>query len=138
MFDLTTKKSTLSLLSLKKKLEEYVANCEEPNFFDFVNSLGMLWSEWLELSKNVNNTGVRLMLRYKEHLEAQMEKLLVYQNKKGYYNYKHLEFVLVKSNPEKYEKKKIETKPIKSKLGNFEFGKDLANVSELKLLGNKD
>lgn len=135
MFEIKNVKSKISFNVLKQKLEEYVASCDNPSFFEFLNSLGILWSEWLELSKNVGSPSVRLLLRYKEYLESQMEKLLVYQNKNNYYNYKELEFVLAKSNPTKYGAvAKKEEKVIKNKIANFEFGSDLQNVSEVKLL----
>lgn len=134
MFEIKNIKTKISFNALKQKLEDYVANCDSPSFFEFLNQLGILWEEWIELARNVSNPSVRLLLRYKEHLESQMEKLLVYQNKNNYYNYKQLEFVLVKSNPAKYGAKKEDNKVVKNKIASFEFGRDLSNVSELKLL----
>lgn len=139
MFEIKNVKSKISFNVLKQRLEEYVAACDNPSFYEFLNSLGILWGEWLELSKNVGSPSVRLLLRYKEYLESQMEKVLVYQNKNNYYNYKELEFVLAKSNPMKYGVvAKKEEKIVKNKIANFEFGSDLQNLSEVKLLENRN
>lgn len=60
---------------------------------------------------------------------------MVYQDKMKYFNYKQLEFVLAKSNPTKYANQtKASGEVNANKVGVFEFGKELTNKSELKLL----
>lgn len=54
------------------------------------------------MANNPNNAHVRTMELFKQHLEEQMEKRLIYQEKAGYYNYGALQFAMKKLNATRY------------------------------------
>lgn len=76
---------------------------------------------------------VRLLLLYKEHLEVQIEKEMVYQTQGKFYNHNAAQFVLKKLNPMKYGDKVMSVN-VDAKASGFKLQGELKNTSELNLI----
>lgn len=124
----------LSYSHVEKKLIEYKENTSSPMFSEFVNLLGMSWSEWCAfVSENPSSDVVKLMVLYKEHLECQIEKELVYQKQGKFYNHSSAQFVLKKLNPMKYGDK-VMSMSVDAKASGFKLQAPIENVSDLNLI----
>lgn len=74
-----------------------------------------------------------MLLLYKEHLEVQIEKEMVYQRQGKFYNHNAAQFVLKKLNPLKYGDK-VMSMSVDAKASGFKLQGELKNTSELNLL----
>lgn len=117
-----------------EKLLEYQQETDTPMFSELINKLGMTWSDWcaLVVDKPDDRT-VKTLLLYKEHLEVQIEKEMVYQSKGKFYNHGAAQFVLKKLNPMKYGDKVV-SMTMDAKASGFKLAGELKNTSELNLL----
>lgn len=124
----------LNYNNVEKKLIEYKENTNSPMFSEFINLLGLSWSDWCALaSENSNSDVVRLLVLYKEHLECQIEKELVYQKQGKFYNHSSAQFVLKKLNPLKYGDK-VMSMSVDAKASGFKLQSPIENVSDLNLI----
>lgn len=88
---------------VKEIIENYQNEESMPTFTGLLNKLGITYREWNNLvANNPDNVHVRTMELFKQHLEEQMEKRLIYQEKAGYYNYGALQFAMKKLNAARY------------------------------------
>lgn len=122
----------LSLQQTNKKIQEYVEKCEgTPTYIGLLNYLGITREEANELQYNpsVEQKKVwRSLQMFKQALEEQMEKAILYQNVENKnYNYNALMFYMKKHNPSQYGDKVIEIKQTKSKTN--ELLQELSNES---------
>lgn len=98
---------------VKEIIEIYQNEEPMPTFTGLLNKLGMTYREWNKMVATCpDNVHVRTMELFKQHLEEQMEKRLIYQEKAGYYNYGALQFAMKKLNAARYgDKITTEIKP---------------------------
>lgn len=117
-----------------EKLKQYQENNTTQMFSEFVNLLGLTWSEWCDVvMNNPEDKTVKLLLLYKEHLEVQIEKEMVYQKQGKFYNHNAAQFVLKKMNPLKYGDK-VMSMSVDAKASGFKLQGELKNTSELNLV----
>lgn len=106
-----------SYLTIKKTIEEYQQQEQFPTFTGLLNKLGINWYQWSYAKPNwQTNKAVNLLLQYQQHLEAHIEKRIMY-DKPNTYNFNSMQFILKKYNPEKYGDKTISS----SKQNTFEM-----------------
>lgn len=117
-----------------QKLLEYQQETNAPMFSEFINKIGLTWNEWCALLMDQPDSKVvRLLLLYKEHLEVQIEKEMVYQTQGKFYNHNAAQFVLKKLNPMKYGDKVMSVN-VDAKASGFKLQGELKNTSELNLI----
>ena len=126
----------LSKINKVKEIIEIYQNEESmPTFTGLLNKLNITWREYNNLVTNApDNVHVRTMELFKQHLEEQMEKRLIYQEKAGYYNYGALQFAMKKLNAARYGDKivtEIKDQPKKQNSLVFENESGL-DITEVK------
>lgn len=122
----------LSLQQTNKKIQDYIQTCQStPTYIGLLNYLGITREEANELQYNPSQEQKKIwrsLQMFKQALEEQMEKALLYQNVENKnYNYNALMFYMKKHNPNQYGDKVIEIKQTKSKTN--ELLQELSNES---------
>lgn len=123
----------LTIKSLQNAIQEYQSTTKLPTFTGLLNRIGLPYSQWTKMKGNGTKEAYLLEM-YLQHLEEQMEKRLIYQEEKGYYNYNALMFVLKNLNKDRYQEQKQET--IKAN-PTLDFFKDMKNVSGISVVNAK-
>lgn len=104
-------KVALKLDYVSSKIAEFQKLEQRPTYTGLLTFLGVTPRDISEMSKSTDRnvlSAMRLLELYKQHLESEMEKKLIYQEDlPKFYNHKSLEFVLKKSNPAKYGDKVV-------------------------------
>lgn len=92
-------------------IEEYQKSEDQPTYIGLLTRLGVTPREVEQMRKSTNRNvlnAVRMLDLYKQHLEAEMEKRLIYQKDlPKFYNHSSLQFALKKSNPLRYGDKVV-------------------------------
>lgn len=126
----------LSKINKVKEIIEIYQNEESmPTFTGLLNKLNITWREYNNLvSTAPDNVHVRTMELFKQHLEEQMEKRLIYQEKAGYYNYGALQFAMKKLNAARYGDTIVtEVKPAVKKQNSLVFENESGlDITEVK------
>lgn len=126
----------LSKINKVKEIIEIYQNEESmPTFTGLLNKLNITWREYNNLvSSAPDNVHVRTMELFKQHLEEQMEKRLIYQEKAGYYNYGALQFAMKKLNAARYgDTITTEVKPVPKKQNSLVFENESGlDITEVK------
>lgn len=128
----------LSKINKVKEIIEIYQNEESmPTFTGLLNKLNITWREYNNLVANApDNVHVRTMELFKQHLEEQMEKRLIYQEKAGYYNYGALQFAMKKLNAARYGDSittEIKPAPIPKKQNSLVFENESGlDITEVK------
>lgn len=120
---------------VKEIIENYQNEESMPTFTGLLNKLGITYREYNNLvANNPDNVHVRTMELFKQHLEEQMEKRLIYQEKAGYYNYGALQFAMKKLNAARYgDTITTEVKPIPKKQNSLVFENESGlDITEVK------
>lgn len=117
-----------------QKLLEYQQETDTPMFSEFLNKIGVTWADWcFMMREQPDSKVVKLLVLYKEHLEIQIEKEMVYQRQGRFYNHGAAQFVLKKLNPMKYGDKVMSVN-VDAKASGFKLQGELKNTSELNLI----
>lgn len=80
-----------------------------------------------------DDKAVKMLLLYKEFLETQIEKEMIYQKQGKFYNHGAAQFVLKKLNPMKYGDKVV-SMSVDAKASGYKMLGELKNTSELNLI----
>lgn len=87
-------------------IEQYQSTEEQPTYIGLLTKLGLTPRDVEQMRKSTDRkvqSAVRMLELYKQHLEAEMEKRLIYQKDlPKFYNHSSLQFALKKSNPLRY------------------------------------
>lgn len=120
---------------VKEIIENYQNEESMPTFTGLLNKMNITWREYNNLvTNNPDNVHVRTMELFKQHLEEQMEKRLIYQEKAGYYNYGALQFAMKKLNAVRYGDKIVtEIKDVPKKQNSLVFENESGlDITEVK------
>lgn len=122
----------LNYKKIAQTLLDYQNSTDCPVFSELINKLGWTWSEWCVLSGE-DDKAVKMLLLYKEFLETQIEKEMIYQKQGKFYNHGAAQFVLKKLNPMKYGDKVV-SMSVDAKASGYKMLGELKNTSELNLI----
>lgn len=127
--------SKLTLPKFRTLLEQYRTVEQYPTFGGLLNYLSISWNDWKDMQHSTDTTTmkiVKVMTMYKEYLESEIEKLMVYQNHSNkFYNYAIARDYLKKSNPDRFGDKIVKVEN-KEKKGIFALG-DFSNNSGVSI-----
>lgn len=104
-------KVALKLDYVSKKIAEFQKAEPRPTYMGLLTFLGVTPGEVANMSKSTDRnvlSAMRLLELYKQHLESEMEKRLIYQDDlPKFFNHQSLQFVMKKSNPARYGDKVV-------------------------------
>lgn len=124
----------LNYKKIAQILLDYQNSTDCPVFSELVNKLGWTWKEWCDTVIDFEeDKAVKMLLLYKEHLETQIEKEMIYQKQGKFYNHSAAQFVLKKLNPLKYGDK-VMSMNVDAKASGFKIQGELKNTSGLSLV----
>lgn len=113
--NITVKNKFPNVSKVRNAITEYQQKEPMPTFTGLLNHLGITWTFYNKARNQApSNPVILLMEQYRQHLEEQFEKQLIYQYQKGY-NYQALQFVMKKLNQERYGDKTMEVKRVEVK-----------------------
>lgn len=93
---------------VKAIIEQYQKEEPFPTFTGLLNKLQMTYREYNTIQQMFpDNVHIKTMELFKQHLEEQMEKNLIYQKDLSGYNYNALQFIMKKLNNSRYGDKVI-------------------------------
>lgn len=124
----------LNYRKIAQTLLDYQQEVQTPVFSELINRLGWTWNEWCAMVLEcADDKAVKMLLLYKEHLEIQIEKEMIYQKQGKFYNHGAAQFVLKKLNPLKYGDKVVSMN-VDAKASGYKLDGQLKNTSGLNLL----
>lgn len=127
--------SNVKVATIENAINTYQEVEKKPTFTGLLTKLMLTYEDFQRLKRSDSpqvKKAVRLLELYRQHLESEMEKKLIYQeNLPKFYDKRALQFVLTKSNPERYGEKVITENSISNaKTINWT---DLTNTSGVNL-----
>lgn len=127
--------SNVKVATIENAINSYQEVEKKPTFTGLLTKLMLTYEDFQRLKRSDSpqvKKAVRLLELYRQHLESEMEKKLIYQeNLPKFYDKRALQFVLTKSNPERYGEKVITENSISNaKTINWT---DLTNTSGVNL-----
>lgn len=103
--------SNIKIATIENAINLYQESTKQPTFTGLLTKLMLTYQDFNKMKRSDNpqiQKAVRLLELYRQHLESEMEKKLIYQeNLPKFYDKRVLQFVLSKSNPERYGEKVV-------------------------------
>lgn len=103
--------SNVKVATIENAINLYQESEKKPTFTGLLTKLMLTYEDFQRLKRSDSvqvQKAVKLLELYRQHLESEMEKKLIYQeNLPKFYDKRALQFVLTKSNPERYGEKVI-------------------------------
>lgn len=127
--------SNVKVATIENAINSYQEVEKKPTFTGLLTKLMLTYEDFQRLKRSDSpqvKKAVRLLELYRQHLESEMEKKLIYQeNLPKFYDKRALQFILTKSNPERFGEKVITENSISNaKTINWT---DLTNTSGVNL-----